>query len=189
MAVDRSAPAGLFARLLGPRWLGLAESVRRFHVGTSPVRAAGVLCVRYGDRLWARVLARAAGLPPSGRAVPLQLTITPTARGERWRRTFVGRWLTSFVRHTASGLLAERFGLLEMWFRLEVNGTALVYRPAGGALRLGPLCLPLPHALVPFGHASERPEGGRLRIAVEVGWPFVGRLITYEGSFQAEQRP
>ena len=92
--------------------------------------------------------------------------------------------MVSFQWGRADGLLGERVGLLELRFRLEVRDGALVYHPAGAALRLGPLTLPLPRWGAPRISASEAPlDGGdRTQVSVESRAPLLGLLIAYEGT-------
>jgi hypothetical protein len=90
----------------------------------------------------------------------------------------------SFQRKQPDGLLAEDIGPLEVRFRLEVQGGALVYHPGGVSLRLGPLRIPLPRCCAPQITAWEKPTDARDRtqIAVEVNLPLLGLLLAYEGT-------
>src|SRR3954470_24895660 len=66
------ARAGLYERLVGEGWGGLDEQVRRLHLCA---RGTGTFAVRRGEGHGARVVARALGLPQSGEAVPLLLSV------------------------------------------------------------------------------------------------------------------
>jgi hypothetical protein len=180
-----AAPAGLYARLVGDGWGGLDEPVRRLHLRA---RGAGVFAVRRGEGRVARVVARLMGLPQSGEAVPLLLSIEPHGGGERWRRNFDGREFVTEQRESAGPLLAERAGPFELLFRLCVEAGALVYRPEGAALRVGILRVRLPRLLAPRVEARERAdEGGGVRVEVCVTAPLAGLLIRYEGLVRTEE--
>jgi hypothetical protein len=176
----------LYRRLLGAAWDDLAAAVRRLHGEAGPVRAAGTMTVRHGDGGPARALVRLAGLPAAGEAVAVRLAVVPLGRGEAWRRSFAGRPFASCQWDRPDGLLAERVGLLEARFRLEVVGGMLVYHPAGSALRLGPLRLPLPRRWAPRISAWEKPAGcDGVHVAVDVSAPLLGLLMAYEGTVKA----
>ena len=177
---DGAARAGLYERLVGAAWPLLDEPVRRLHARGA--RAEGAFAVRRGDGRAARLLARALVLPESGAAVPLLLSVEPLADGERWRRAFDGREFVSEQRgHARRPLLAERMGRVELLFRLTAEGGALVYTQEGASLCAGPLRVRMPRQLAPRVEASERAEGGGVRVRVRVTAPLVGPLIEYEG--------
>jgi len=174
----------LYRRLLGASWDELPAVLRRLHGESVPVRAAGTMRVRHGENGLARMLARLARLPAAGEAVDVRLDVIPEGDGEAWRRSFRGRPLVSFQWGGPHGLLVERIGLLEARFRLEVVGGALLYHPAGAAVCLGPLRLPLPSWWAPRISARERPLDGcdGAGVAVEVRAPVLGLLVAYDGT-------
>jgi len=180
---------GLYARLVGAAWGQLAEPVRRLHPAGSAVRGAGLFDVTRGGSLAARLLASLMRLPAEGRGVPVVLTVGPEgAGGERWHRDFDGKTFVTHQREHPPGLLADRAGAVEMYFRMEAEGEALIYRQAGVRLRLGRLRVPVPRALAPRIEAREWAEAGdpRVCVRVSVGAPLVGPLITYEGKIGLE---
>src|ERR1044072_5139840 len=159
--------ARLYERLLGEAWKEVDVAVRRLHErGTGPC-GEGLFAVR-GGNFFARALARLFGLPAGGEAVRVCLSVTQEEDGtaERWQRTFEGRVFDTLQRDGDGGLLAERAGPVELLFKLSVDDGALVYAQAGAALRVGPLRVPLPHALAPRVEAREG--------AVEAGDDAVG---------------
>jgi hypothetical protein len=175
-------PPGLYQRLLGASWDQLDETVRRFHGEGTLVRAAGTFQVRHGSRRLVRWLAWLLRLPAAAEAVEVHLVVNPVQQGEEWRRTFAGRPLVSMQTEGRGGLMAERMGLTETRFRLEVVEGALLYQSRGAALRLGPLCLPLPGWLSPRVTASEKAgAGGQVHVCVEVRLPLLGLLVSYQG--------
>jgi hypothetical protein len=184
METVRHSPPGLYARTLGDSWSSLAESVRRLHAPGETVRAVGVFRVSHGSSGPARLLARLAGLPRLGEAVDVRLVVTPRADGEEWRRSFAGRSLVSRQYAGPDGLLAERMGLAELRFRLEVTDGALAYRSVNAALCLGPWRVSLSRRLCPVVSARETPagQGDQVHVNIEVSLPLLGRLIAYEGT-------
>ena len=176
--------ARLYERLLGEDWARLDEPVRRLHeFGTGPC-GEGLFAVR-GGNLFARALARLFGLPAPGEAVRVCLSVTREEGGEaeRWHRTFGRRVFDTLQREGANGLLAESAVPFELLFELGVDGGALVYKPAGAALRVGPLRVPLPRALAPRVEARESAADDRRGVVVYVksSAPLVGLMLSYEG--------
>ena len=79
----------------------------------------------------------------------------------------------------------------ELRFRLKVISGALHSEPAGSALCLGRLRLPLPLRLGPRVIASEQsvPGSDQIEVAVEVGLPLFGLLISYGGRLAVCEAP
>ena len=180
----------LYPRLLGAAWDSLDAAVQRLHIDTGPVRATGTFRVWHGRSRLVRLLVRLLPLPPAAMAVPMRLTVTPCAHGERWCRTFGGTPLRSTQSAGPSGLLAERMSLLELQFRLEAREGMLCYRAAGAAIVIGPRRLPLPRWLAPRVLAHEAPgAGGDARVSVAVLLPVGGLLVAYAGHVRCEGRP
>jgi Domain of unknown function (DUF4166) len=176
----------LYPQLLGASWDLLDEAVRHMHGDGEVVIAAGVFQVRRASNRLVRWLGSLAGLPVAGSAVEVRLTVIPQGRGENWLRTFAGRPLASYQCSGPDGLLAERMGLAEMHFRLQVVESALRYHPQGMALCLGPVRLTLPRWLAARVSAVERAveEPGRTHVAVEVTHPMLGLLVAYDGTIK-----
>jgi hypothetical protein len=183
METNLRSGSGLYPKLLGNSWWSLADAVRHLHASSAPVHAAGVFRVRRGSNWLTRALARLAQLPAAGEAVDIQLQVTARGDSEEWRRTFAGRPLVSLQSERPDRLLAERMGLVELRFRLQVVGGALAYQTSSAALCLGSFRVPLPHWFSPCVRAWERPvgEGNQLAVSVDVRLPLLGCLIAYDG--------
>jgi hypothetical protein len=127
-------------------------------------------------------------MPPAGEAVPTKLAIFPCGHGEKWLRTFGDRPLITTQWPGSNGMLVERFGNMELRFRLKVQDGCLVYEQAGVALRLGPFLIPLPGWLAPQVAAREEPGDSlnRILVTVQILIPSVGLLISYTGSMASE---
>lgn len=186
-ATLRSA-SGLYPNLLGDSWHNLDDAVRGLHENGTAVLAAGKFRVCRGTTWLARTLALLTRLPAAGPVVEIQLLITSQKDGEEWRRSFAGRRLVSTLSRRSDGLLAERMGLVEMRFRLEVIGGALKYQTTSTALCIGPCRVPLSRWLSPRVMACERTcgAGSQVHVCVEVQLPWLGRLLAYEGKLRVE---
>jgi hypothetical protein len=178
-----NAPSRLYQTLLGDSWSDLNVAVRRLHDSGETVRAVGIFRVRHGSNWLARAMARLGRLPAAGEAVDVWLQVTAREGAEEWRRTFAGRPLVSAQSNRGSGLLVERMGIMETWFRLEAVGGALKYQTVSVALRLGSLRVPLPFWLSPYFTAWEKAvdDTNQIHISVDVTVPLLGRLIAYDG--------
>lgn len=180
--IPHSSP-GLYPRLLGASWPDLDVAMQCLHGSGETVRAVGVFRVRHGSNSLARMLARLARLPAAGEALDMRLQITMSEEGEEWRRSFAGHPLVSAQTDRADGLLVERMGIAEMWFRLEVVGGTLSYQTVGAALRFGSLQVPLPYWLSPRVAAWEKAvsDMNQIHVSVDLSLPLLGRLIAYDG--------
>ncbi len=180
----------LYARLLGPAWHELDESLRRGRGDGAGARGGGVFRVERDRGPAGRLLGCLLRLPEAAEAVAVELSVAPTARGERWERRFGSRRFTTTARAAAGGLLAERFRIFEFRFRLTPLGNAaLETRQVKAGLRLGPLWLPLPRALAPrvSGREEAGGDGAGPRVRVRVEWPGARRLLEYEGRVVFEE--
>lgn len=180
---DGVARAGLYERLVGGGWGSLDEPVRRLH---RCERGAGTFAVRQGGGRVARFVALLLGLPQSGEAVPLLLSVEPHGEGERWRRNFAGREFVTVQGEHVAGLMAERTGPFEILFRLTAEGGALAYAQEGAFLRVKGLRVRLPRLLAPHVEAREHAAEGGVRVSVRVTSPLTGPLISYEGLVRTE---
>jgi Domain of unknown function (DUF4166) len=128
-------------------------------------------------------------LPAAGETIETMLLVTPLEDGERWQRAFAGNAFITEQRAARGQLLAERFGLFEVLFHLNVEKGALLYHQAGVALRLGNLRVPLPRWLAPQIVASESAQEAQessVHVSVRVNAPLVGLLIEYMGDIEME---
>lgn len=187
-----SNPA-LYPALLGAAWAQLDERVRRMHA-LGRAEGAGVFGIQRGRGVLARMMAALLGFPRAGEAVPTRLVVrSQPYRGascEFWQRCFGEQKLVSRQYAGRDGLLAERFGCLELRLRLQAAGGALRLLPAGSALALGGLRIRLPGRMSPRveGRVAAAPgAGGRLEVSVTVAAPLAGLLLAYEGYLDLEE--
>jgi len=186
----------LYPGIMGAGWNNLDQRLQRFHSAEIPRCARGKFQIRHGTGEWARFLARLLRLPREGNDVPAMLWVRgggvppsgPFAT-EIWERSFAGQKFVSYQYASRSGLLAERFALFELLFRLEAAGQSLVFVPAGVALALGPIRMRLPARLSPQVSAcvsSSNDYSERLIVFVSVKFPMVGMVLAYEGFIDPE---
>jgi hypothetical protein len=185
---DSEVTVPLYARVMGDAWTQVAEPVRRLHAAHTITRAHGRLCIERGDRRLARAIARLLRLPRPSAAAATELIITAHAGGELWQRTFDGRCLrTRQYQSTPSGL-AERYGVLEIGFRLEVSDGSLRYVQREAAMWLGLGRVRLSGQWAPRIEAREDPAGpARVHVHVRVVLPAIGQLIAYDGIIDVEE--
>ena len=180
----------LYERLSGPTWHQLSETVRKAHRGTGSLRARGVFRVQHGQSSLARLLAFLLRLPSPAEATDVQLNVTASERGESWERTFGNRRLVTLQSKAPDNLLAERFGPIEIRFRLHPQAEGLSYLQQGVALCFGRLRVPLPTWLAPQVHAFERAVDAtaRTHVSVSISLGPLGLLVRYEGEFEVEEK-
>jgi len=151
------------------------------------VHCHGRLRVTHGDNGIARALARLLRLPPEGDAVETWLVVTPSPEGDQWQRTLGGHPFNSRQYPVGNGEMAERFGLLELRFRLDEIGTGTSFRQTAAALVAGRIRIPLPRLCAPAVSAREDRIGTQTRhIDVRVMLPLIGPVLSYEGTIEVD---
>ncbi len=153
--------ASLYRDIVGSAaWDSLPRAIHEMHErggdGTLVVTSRGV----------ARLLSLLGYAPsPGGAAVTLR--IERTENGERWVRTFNDEVFAT-AQTAKRGLIAERFGPIELLFRVSARNLALRFEAAGVRL----LGIALPRLLQPRMEASERVEGSRVHVSISIGKAF-----------------
>jgi Domain of unknown function (DUF4166) len=181
-----SAP--LYVRVLEGSWTRIAEPVRLAHQTHSVTRGHGRLRVEHGRHLAARVLARVLRLPPPSASADTCLSVFARGGVEYWCRSIEGWRFDSRQYQSNASELAERFGVLELRFRLEENGGDLLFVQHRAAFVLGPLRLPIPAWCAPSVKARERPSGpAAIGASVRISLPVIGLLIAYDGTIEIEE--
>ena len=190
MTVSGSASeisTALYPRLLGSAWSNVAEAVRGVHAARPVACSRGRVRVTNGPAPLARILARMLWLPRPGEAVDTRLVVNAAAGEERWVRTFDGRRFDTRQYLATGGELAERYGVFEFRFRLELSRGGIVFRQVGAALWLRHFRLRLPARCAPKVIACEEPAGDReVAVHVLVDLPLLGPVLTYDGTIAVE---
>jgi hypothetical protein len=174
---DKRSP---FERLLGSTLEQLPPSVRHVHssrarlamVGSADITAASGLCPLI---FWI------AGLPRAGRDVDVRVVSEQKENGvEYWNRKFADRRYTSTIEAGTGrdqGFLIEHFGLFDFRFHLNVLPQGLAWTLIGWRC----LRVPLPRWSVPRIKRLESADGDRYTFDIDVAFPWIGRLIHYQG--------
>ena len=180
--------APLYARMMGSSWNQLAEPLRCLHGGASTAGAAGHLRIEHGLHPLARLLARICRLPPPSDAAHVRLLITAHDGREHWVRTFDGHRLETRQYEWHAGL-AERFGAVEIRYRLQPSRGALSYVQRDAFL-CWPVRVRIPKWWAPRVQAREDPVGSNgIRVDVRVMLPRIGLLIAYAGIVEVAETP
>ncbi len=147
----------IFARALGDDLARLPAPIRDLHTGLGIRRYEGRADVDGPEGVMARIAAWIAGFAPTGRDVPVEVTIDADETREIWTRNFAGHRFRSILRHKA-GRTTEQFGPATFTLGLSVDGEELDY-PVGAGRAFG--LIPIPRFLVPVSVTRERvdPEG------------------------------
>jgi len=107
------------------------------------------------------------GFAPSPGTAAVTLRIEKTDNGERWVRRFHDEVFATEQR-PARGVIAERFGILEIEFKVAARGVTLQYEMLGARI----LGLTIPPWMRPRVEASERADGPRVGVNVAIGKRF-----------------
>lgn len=175
----------IYRELLGSAFEVLPSQVRALHDSKAARRWSGQADVLCGRNPIARLIGAVFGFPPSGSQVPVTVTFTPEAGGERWTRDFAGKRFSSLqLRGEGRNcyLLVERFGAFAFAMALVVDGERLRLVPRRWTL----LGVPMPTFLLPCGESFETERDGKFCFDVEIGLPIVGLLAAYRGTLQPD---
>jgi hypothetical protein len=180
-------PAGLYARVLGERWLELSEPVRLAHATGRGLSGRGCLRVERGPHVLVGPIAFLLALPHAESAAETVLSVTPRQDAEQWVRTIGGQRLETSQFARDGQVLCERFRMFEVRFDLDPVAGGLVYRQRGAALVFGPFGIPLPRRWAPRIEAREEAvDRRRTRITVRVVLPLIGLVVGYHGTIDFE---
>lgn len=178
------APAlSLFERAMGEdQYLCLAPAVRSFHDATAPPVWAGRADIDAGGSLLARSIAKVFGFPPTGRDVPVTVSINRDGGCETWIRNFSGRRFHSRLALRSRGVV-ECFGPFQIRLGLDPTGCTLTMPVKGWQLG----AVPLPGFLAPRSETREyQDREGRFRFDVRISAPVVGLIAHYRGWLQPD---
>lgn len=173
----RAHPAWLYARLLSGTWAALPEPIRRLHALNDRLTAVGRARVERGDGLLARWAAAMAGFPPRAEDIEVRVDLERRGEIEIWRRNFGGHLLQSTQEAGRERRLVERFGPAAFAMALVWDGRRLNLRLRSWRL----LGLPMPAWSAPAVTAWESVEDDRFRFFVEIGHPWAGLIVRYQG--------
>lgn len=176
----------LYEILLGEVWASAAPVIQRAHPRELPIERSGSFDITHGRSFLTRFLARWSKLPAAGTAVPTRLRAERKGSYEIWHRTFGSFALESTQRVPCAGTLVERFGKIELRFKVEARDGGIHFCQTRAAICIGRCRLPLPAWLGPRVDAQEMPGNSeyQTRVRVTVRLPLVGLLIDYQGQIE-----
>lgn len=175
--MDAQALPPLFLALLGVQAPLLPPRVRQLHAQHMPAQFRGRAQVQSARGALAGLCARLAGLPRADGEVSVRVSFATLAGGgEAWTREFGTAIFRSALREV-DGELHERFGPVQIRFRLHGSAAGIVWEP----LAIQVLGLPLPRAWLAGVHARESERDGHYHFDVGAVLPWVGLLVRYEG--------
>ena len=178
--VTPEAGLPVFQQVLGEAWSDLPEEITATHSFQSELKLSGRANVVRGRSLVARAVAAVFRFPLAGEHVQVCVTMSRTNEKERWRRDFDGRTFSSTL-SAGSGawdhLICEQFGLFRFGMSPVIEGQRLrlVMR------RWSIAGIPMPMFLLPTGETFEAVGDGRFRFNVNITFPIIGHVVTYQG--------
>jgi hypothetical protein len=170
----------LYRRLLGDAYHAMPAPLREMHDLKDKMAVEGRATVTRGRGLLARIAATIVGFPRAGENIPVRVDFKLENGRERWTRTFAGRAFHS-TQEQGHGrdawLVCERFGPVKVAMALVLDGgrLRLVVR------RWSVFAVPLPLFLAPGGDSYEYAADGRFHFHVEIGHPWTGPIVGYQG--------
>jgi hypothetical protein len=189
MRLANRTPDDLYEVLTGPQWRELAESVRRFHGPTCPAECRGSVRIARSNGILAGIISRVLGLPQPAGCAAAGLVVTRDKGHHKWIRRLGNRSLVTRQSAGRDGLLAERFGPIELGFRLRVKNGALHFEQNEVRFRLMGATVPVPRWASPKISAvcEGSGAGAQVRIWVEVSAPVLGVLLSYDGLLERDE--
>ena len=171
----------VFRQVLGGAFDKLAAPLQHLHTVTSEHVWEGEAEIHRGKGFLALLANRLAGFPPSGRNVPVRVSMVRNRNGEMWTRQFGTHRFSSHLRRVEkddSGIIRERFGILDFSIRLLADENQLEF-PVMRARFLG---VPLPRFLLPVSNTRETvlPDGS-CQFDVAIYHSFAGLVAHYKG--------
>jgi hypothetical protein len=170
----------LYRRVLGGAYGAMSQAGQRLHDGAGETWS-GRCSVEGPVNLAGRLVARLFALPPAAADAPIEVDFVVRGGRETWIRRVGSRTMRSeqyIGSRRPAGWIVERFGPFAFDLAVPVKDGRLELVMAG--MRFGGM--PLPRFCWPLVKAVETgDEEGRFRFDVEIGLPWIGRLVRYRG--------
>ncbi len=169
----------LYRRALGASYEEMSEAGQRLHDGAK-LHWQGCCSVDGPTNVVGRLVAALFVLPPAVADAPIEVDFVVRGGRESWTRWVGGRAMRSkqyIGLRRPAGWIVERFGPLAFDLQVPVKDGRLGLVMSG--MRFAGV--PLPRFCWPRIRAAETEEEGRFRFDVEIGLPWIGRLVRYRG--------
>ena len=177
---EASFQPSLYRRALGRAYGAMSAAGQTLHDGAGGTWRGGC-SVEGPTSLAGRIVARLFALPPATADAPIEVDFVIRGSRETWIRRVGGRTMRSeqyIGLRRPMGWIVEKFGLLAFDLRVPVKDGRLQLVMAG--MRF--LGVKLPRFCWPRIKAVEtEDEEGRFLFDVEIGLPWIGRLVRYRG--------
>ncbi len=177
----------LYQRVLGSAFKALPSRLQQLHGETDRHRWSGTAEVRRGSNPLAKFVAAIFGFPKAASDIPVSVTFSPEAGGERWLRNFDGREFSSLQTEgqgRESHLLLEQFGPITVALAVVVQENRLRLIPRYWRFLGGPL----PRFLLPGGESFETQLDDDFCFDVEISSPLTGLIVGYRGRLQPQSQ-
>ncbi len=180
----------LFERALGgDAYRTLPPALTNFHDTDGAPVWTGKADITASPGMLSRIVRALFGFPPSGRDVPVIVTVDRGSETETWTRNFAGRRFASQLKPEGGNVVSERFGPFKILLGISAANSEIAMPVVGW--RLGPI--PLPLALAPKSETREFADAdGRFHFDVAISLPLAGVIAHYQeaGSNRRQrQRP
>lgn len=187
---------GIYQHHLGAiKYQELPASLQQFHNIDGPTVWHGTADITSGTSIGARVVSKIVGFPPSGKDVPLTVSVHrginhKNVMNEEWTRNFAGKRFASKLSIDHDETFRERFGALSFEIGLDVVDNAIVMPVKNWAIETPFGAAPMPLWLAPVSQTREfADENGAFNFDVKVtlpffGSPFFGLIAHYRGQLQ-----
>lgn len=169
----------LYRRVLGVAYEEMSEAGQRLHDGAE-LNWSGRCSVEGPTSIVGRIAAALFALPPAVADAPIEVDFIVRGGRETWIRRVGGRAMRSqqyIGLRRPEGWIVERFGPLAFDLRAPVKDGRFELVMSG--MRF--VGVPLPRFCWPHIRAIETEEAGLFRFDVEIGLPWIGRLVRYRG--------
>lgn len=173
----------LYRQILGSKFDDLSLCVRSMHERNGFEIAAGNCDVEWTQSMTAHILATIALMPPPDERMKLYIHFSVDSNGEIWARDFGNypfKTRLSSVLIAKQRYLTEQLGPLQFIYLLEVDRGRLLQQ----TLFTSVFGIKLPKFLSPRIKAEEWEEEGWFCFAVDVNFPWVGKIIHYKGRLE-----
>ena len=184
--IPQGAALSVFRSALGTAWNDLPDAIQSMHDAPDGTTLSGMARIRRGDNLLAKFIATIFRFPEQADEVPVEVSIQKSYGVERWKRNFNG---TVFQSEITNGkdqyehLVCERFGPFTFGIALVLENEKLNYV----VRRWSFLKIPLPRLLRPRGESFEYSSDGKFHFNVEIKFPLIELIVSYQGWLTSPQ--